>query len=193
MIQMSKKFFAAAILAAFVLTGLNPAEAYDLPKVKIIKPSKKNPPKVEEKKESKPTLATNYAAKIKTLVESGKKIPYDSPERIYIDKNFVFICFYKNEAFFLDKFSLFQHKNSGKNFGWEQYVFPIGREISPKNAKAVKQNFYTDGKNIYNAKRAVGNIANVKDDEDRFFLEECFNVGYYYAFGKIFDGVKNSR
>ncbi len=183
---MLKKITAAILFAAFVFAGVEPAEAYDLPKFKIEKPKKadkKNPPKVG-KKETKPTPATLYMQKIEKIAKSGEVLPPDSPERVYIDKNFIFVGFYKNTAFFLDKFSLLIHKDAANERGWEQKLFSMGEKITPKNSKALNQNFYTDGEKIYNAKRAVTEISGAKTEEDRIFLEECFKIGYFFTFGE---------
>ena len=63
-------------------------------------------------------------------------------------------------------------------------IFPITKKFSPRNATATNQRFcLVDGK-FYNSTKTKDAIADVTNEADKKFLEECFKVGYYFAFGK---------
>ena len=38
------------------------------------------------------------------------------------------------------------------------------------------------GENFFNSTKSKNNLADVEDEEDKKFLQECFKVGYHYAF-----------
>ena len=41
---------------------------------------------------------------------------------------------------------------------------------------------------FFNATKAKDALSEVTDEADRIFLEECFKVGYYFAFGEEAQG-----
>ena len=178
------KIIASVLLAGFILTSA--AEAYDLPKIREVKQSKKLT--AEEKKrpmlKSDWTSQVQFETKLKAILAGNKKLSAAAPERVSYDKNRVFIAFYKGNAYFLDKYSVEVKKDERGNRSWTQRIFPIGESVTPKNAVATEQNFFFDGKNYFNATGATNPIAKVPDEEDRIFLQECFEVGYYFAFGE---------
>lgn len=176
-----KKFFGVSLIGGILLTGT--AYAYDLPK---IRPDKPNDEKISEtgKFSSDWTSAELFEKKLKLLLAENKSLPASSKERINRDKNLVFVAFYKGNAYFLDKYSIKVAKNNDDKKSWRQHIFPIGKGISAQNSKFTKQNFCLQGETFYNSMRAKNKIMDIEDDEDRNFLEECFKVGYYYAFKK---------
>ena len=179
-----KKIFGIALIGVIFLTGT--AYAYDLPK---IRPDKPNTEKVSETEKSAKfvsdwTSAELFEEKLKLLLAENKKIPASSKERINRDKNLVFVAFYKGNAYFLDKYSIKITKNNDDKQSWKQHIFPIGKGISPQNSKYTQQSFCLQGETFYNSMRAKNKISEIANDEDRNFLEECFKVGYYYAFKK---------
>ena len=180
---MLSKFVISTIVAGSILTGT--VEAYDLPKITVDK--KVTVKNGEETK--KPMFASDWKSttlfegKLKILIEE-KNLSPASPERVSYDKNQVFIAFYKGNAYFLDKYSVQVKTDSEGAQSWTQKIFPIGQNVSPKNSRATDQKFYFDGKNFYNATNKNNPIDAIVDAEDKAFLSECFNVGYYFAFGK---------
>ena len=185
MIDLLKKI-SAALLISFLLTS-GAAQAYDLPK---LKPDKKiSISKTTEQKKG-PILKSDWKGaelfeqKIKERLATGEKLAYDDPARVPTDPNYVFIAFYNDAPYFLDKYSIKVKKNSDDTKVWEQKIFPISKNYSPKNAKATAQKFcLTDGK-FFNSTKAEDALSEVANEADRIFLEECFKVGYYFAFGK---------
>lgn len=183
MSRVLKKISAALLTALLVTSGV--AQAYDLPK---FKPDKKVTKPVEQKKG--PLLKSDWKStelfeqKIKARLASGDKLPLDDPARVPSDKNYVFIAFYNDAPYFLDKYSIKIRENSDGEKAWEQKIFPISSKYSPKNATATRQKFYlADGK-VFNSVKAKDALSDVADETDRIFLEECFKVGYYFAFGE---------
>ena len=180
---MLKKF--SAILLMFVLLTGGTVQAYDLPK---LKPDKKISKTAEQSKG--PILKSDWASaelfeqKIKDRLANGEKLAPDDPARVSTDKNYVFIAFYNDAPYFLDKYSIKVKENSEAAKVWEQKIFPITKNFSHRNAKATNQTFcFTDGK-FFNSKKAKDAIADVTNEADKVFLEECLKVGYFFAFGE---------
>ena len=176
-----KKFFGIALIGFIFLTGT--AYAYDLPKIRTDKPT------AEQKTVSISdwTGAELFEQKLKSLLAENKNLPASSKERINRDKNLVFVAFYKGNAYFLDKYSVKIDKNNSDKQSWKQHIFPIGKGISAQNSKYTEQNFCLQDGAFYNSLRKRNDISEIADDEDRNFLQECFKVGYYYAFNKEID------
>lgn len=177
---MLKKFLAALLTALLLSNGA--AQAYDLP---ILKPDKKI---TEQKKgsvlKSDWKSAEKFEQKIRERLASGEKFSPADPARVLSDPNYVFIAFYNGAPYFLDKYSIKIRQNSDGAKIWEQKIFPISKDYSPRNAKATHQKFcLTDGK-FYNSTKAKDALADAATDEDKNFLAECFKVGYYFAFGE---------
>jgi len=175
----------SAVLAVSLLVSSGAAQAYDLPK---LKPDKKISATAEQQKgpmlKSDWTSADLFEEKIKLRLASGEKLSPADPARVAADKNYVFVAFYNGAPFFLDKYSIKIKKNSDGVKIWQQKIFPISKNYSPRNAKATNQNFYfTDGK-IFNAVKEKDALAEMTDEADKNFLTECFRVGYYFAFGE---------
>ena len=177
------KTVAIALLLGFVVAGT--VEAYDLPKIKVSKKSTvgENVPMFK----SDWTEMTRFETKLKEILADNKKLPAASPERVSYDKNRVFIAFYKGSAYFLDKYSVEVKSDSRGKRSWTQRIFPIGKNVTPKNSVATEQNFFFDGRNFFNATSATNPISKVDNAEDKAFLQECFRVGYYFAFGEELD------
>ena len=182
-----KKFSAVLLMCFLVSSGA--AHAYDLPK---LKPDKKITATTEQKKGSmlksdwKSTEA--FEQSIKARLASGEKLAINDPARSPTDKNYVFIAFYNDAPYFLDKYSIKVKTNSDGVKVWEQKIFPISSKYSPRNATATHQSFcLSDGK-VYNSTKAKDPISEVTNETDKKFLEECFEVGYYFAFGEEVHG-----
>ena len=180
---MLKKFSAALLITLLVTSGA--AQAYDLPK---LKPDKKISKTVEQKKgsvlKSDWKGAELFEQTIKTRLANGEKFAPNDPARVPTDSNYVVIAFYNDAPYFLDKYSIKIKKNSDAARVWEQKIFPISKNYSPKNATATPQKFcLTDGK-FYNSTKDKDALSEIADETDRAFLEECFKVGYYFAFGE---------
>ena len=178
------KKFSAILLMSFMLTN-GAVQAYDLPN---LKPDKKITKQAEQKKgpmlKSDWTSAELFEQQLKALLASGKRLAPNDPARVSTDKNYVFIAFYNDAPFFLDKYSIKVKKNSDGLQVWEQQIFPISKNYSPKNAKATSQKFcLTDGK-FFNSTKAENALSAVVNESDKKFLEECFRIGYYFAFGQ---------
>ena len=179
---MLKKFSVALMISFLVFSGA--AQAYDLPN---FKPDKKVSTQAEQKKG--PMLKSDwkdaelFEQKIKAQLASGERLAPNDPARMPTDKNYVFIAFYNDAPFFLDKYSIKIKKNSVGVKVWEQKIFPISKNYSANNAKATHQSFcLADGK-FFNSTKAKDALADVPKEADRIFLEECFKLGYYFAFG----------
>ena len=173
---------ASALTFFFLMTGV--VEAYDLPKVVVEK-------KVSKKKEQKPPVKKSdwqsenlFEEKIKRILEENPNLPGSSSHRINLDKNNVFIAFYKGNAYFLDRYSIKVVQNSADTKSWRQRIFAIGEKNSSKNSKAVLQKFNFDGKKYYNSLKTGNDLESVENEDDKKFLIECFKVGYYYAFNE---------
>ena len=182
---MLKKFSAAVLISLLLTNGA--VQAYDLPK---IKPDKKVA-KTEKVTTEKGLVlkgdwkdADLFEQKIKAILASGKELAPDDPARVPGDKNYVFVAFYKDVPYFLDRYSLkVKETDSGAKI-WEQNIFPISKKLSPRNATSTHQRFcLMDGK-FYNSTKAKDDLADVKDEADKIFLQECFKVGYRFAFGE---------
>lgn len=178
------KKFSAILLVSFLLTN-GAAQAYDLPN---LKPDKKIAKQAEQKKgpvlKSDWTSAELFEQQLKALLDSGKRLAPNDPARVSMDKNYVFIAFYNDAPFFLDKYSIKIKKNSDGYQVWEQKIFPISKNYSPKNAKATNQKFCLTNGKFFNSTKAEDALSAVAKESDRIFLEECFRIGYYFAFGQ---------
>ena len=177
------KKFGTALLATFLLFN-GAAHAYDLPK---LKPDKEVTASAEPKKgsmlKSDWSGADLFEQQIRARLESGERLAPDDPARVATDPNYIFIAFRDGAPYFLDKYSIKIRKNSDGTKVWEQKIFPITKKFSPRNAVATNQRFcLADGK-FYNAFKKKNALADLSDEADRIFLEECFRVGYYFAFG----------
>ena len=177
------KKFSAALLISFLLFG-NAAQAYDLPK---LKPEKKISQTAQQKK---PMLKSDWQGAqlfeqtIKARLASGQELAPNDPLRVPTDKNYVFVAFYNDAPYFLDKYSIKVRKNDDAAQIWEQNIFPITQKFSPRNATSTRQRFcFADGK-FFNSDKAKDDIAEVTDEADKIFLQECFKIGYYFAFGQ---------
>lgn len=181
---MLRRISAAVLLATFLFTS-GAAQAYDLPK---IKPDKKIATSAETKKgsilKSDWKSAELFEQQIKARLVSGKRLSPDDPARVAMDPNYVFIAFRDGAPYFLDKYSIKVRKNSDGTKIWEQKIFPISKNFSPQNSTATSQRFcVVDGK-FYNSIKKKNALSDLTDETDRIFLEECFRVGYYFAFGR---------
>ena len=184
-----KNFIGAILVGLIFFTNIAEVSAsYDLPKIKIEK-KKKSVEKIQE--EDKKFFKSDWKAekifeqKIKTLL-AEKNLSASSTERISQDKNLIFVGIYKNNFYFLDRYSIKIKKNSATEKSWQQRIFPVGEKIYSKNLTATVQNFYTDTKKIFNSSKSKNNLDKIENLEDKNFLQECFEVGYYYAFGEEF-------
>lgn len=182
------KKISAALLIGFFVSASGTVQAYDLPK---LKPDKKVTKVVEQKKT--PMLKSDWEAaelfeqKIKARLAGGEKLSPADPARLAADKNFVFIAFYNGAPFFLDKYSIKIKENSDGAKVWEQKIFPISAKYSPRNATATQQNFCLTNGKVFNSSKSEkpkDALTDVANDTDKKFLEECFEVGYYFAFGE---------
>ena len=176
------KKISAALLISFLAIG-NTVQAYDLPKLKpdkkISQAAKQNPPMLKSDWQG----AELFEQTIKTRLATGQKLAPNDPARVPTDKNYVFVAFYNDAPYFLDKYSIKVRKNDAVQV-WEQNIFPITKKFSPRNATSTNQKFcFADGK-FFNSNKAKDAIAEVPDEADKIFLQECFKVGYYFAFGK---------
>lgn len=181
---------AASIAGIVFFAGT--AQAYDLPK---IKPDKKISAESETAQGSGLkgdwSHVEKFEREIKAALAENENLPASSPARVMEDKNLIFIAYYQGNAYFLDRYSLKISKNSRARRTWSQHIFPIGKGISAKNSMATTQKFNTEGGERYNSGRRRDKISAAKTEADRIFLEECFKVGYYYAFGEDFDKVQH--
>ncbi len=182
------KKISAAILISVLVCG-NAAQAYDLPKLKPDKVVSKSaqPPK-------KPMLKSDWQGAdlfeqtIKARLALGEELAPDDPARVPTDKNYVFVAFYNDAPYFLDKYSIKIGKRADGVRVWEQNVFPITKKFSPRNATSTHQKFcFADGK-FFNSTKTKDAIADLTDEAGRIFLLECFKVGYYFAFGEVATG-----
>ena len=178
------KGISAALLTALILSG-NVAQAYDLP---ILKPEKKITKTAQPEKKSMLKSDWNEAElfeqRLKARLASGEELAPNDPARVPVDKNYVFVAFYNGAPYFLDKYSIKIKKNSDTAQSWEQKIFPISKNFSPRNVTSTHQRFcLSDGK-FFNSQKAKDALADLGDAADRKFLEECFKVGYYFAFGE---------
>ena len=186
------KIITSALLFCVIFSGS--VAAYDLPK---IKPDKKIITKTGEVKTNQApmfgsdwTETNRFISRLQTLTAENKKLPPNSPERVSYDKNRVFIAFYKGNAYFLDKYAVEVNTDAEGRQSWTQRIFPIGQNISPKNAVATTQRFYFDGQNGYNSLNKNNPLDKIADADAKNFLTECFKIGYYFAFGKDLDEYK---
>ena len=183
MIRVLKRIAAALLISMFVSSGV--AQAYDLPK---LKPEKKFSATTEQKKGS--VLKSDwksmeaYEQRLKERLASGEKLAVNDPMRSPTDKNYVFIAFYNDAPYFLDKYSIKIKTNSNGVKVWKQNIFPISSKYSPRNARTTYQSFCViDGK-FFNSTKAKFPLSEVEVEADKAFLEECLKVGYYFAFGE---------
>lgn len=179
---MLNKISAAALLITLLIG--NAAQAYDLPK---LKPDKKISTTAEQKSgsmlKSDWTSAELFEQTIKARLTTGERLAPDDPARIAADPNFVFVAFYNDAPYFLDKYSIKIRKNVDGTQVWQQKIFPITKKFSPKNAKATQQTFCLTGGKFYNSNGTKDALATLDNATDKAFLEECFRVGYRFAFG----------
>lgn len=175
------KKLSAALLISLVVTG-GAAQAYDLPQLK--------PDKQITKQKKSPILKSDWQGaelfeqKIKAHLALGKELKPNDPARLPIDKNYVFVAFYNDAPYFLDKYSIKIKKNSADAQIWEQNIFPITQKFSPRNATSTHQKFCLQDGQAFNSTKAKDALSAVTDEADRIFLQECFKVGYYFAFGE---------
>jgi len=177
---MLKKFSATAVICLLLTSGA--AQAYDLP---ILKPDKKIINQTEKKSMLKSDWQSSelFEEKIKLRLTKGDKLAPNDPARVPADKNYVFIAFYNNAPYFLDKYSIKIKKNSDAQ-SWEQNIFPISKNFSPQNATSTPQKFCLKDGKFFNSLKSKDALSDLVNEQDRNFLEECFKVGYYFAFGK---------
>ena len=179
------KISLALLISFLVSSGV--AQAYDLPK---LKPDKKITKTTEQKKS--PLLKSDWKStklfeeQIKARLASGDKLAPNDPARSPTDKNYIFIAFYNDAPFFLDRYSIKVKTNSNGEKVWEQQIFPISPKYSPQNATATRQSFCLSGGKFFNSKKPKDKnaLSAVTNEADKIFLEECFRVGYYFAFGE---------
>lgn len=176
-----KTSMSVALVVMMSFVGFAEA-SYDLPKVKVLKERSSKNPKKEKVIKSDWKDFAQFEEKIKIALEKNSNLPPSAQERIGMDKNLVFVAFYKGYAYFLDRYSIEVIKDEEKEQSWEQHIFPVGEKVHGKNSFVTVQKFCYDGKNIYNSSRRKNDINDVEDAEDKKFLEECFKVGYYYSF-----------
>ncbi|MBR1647148.1 MAG: hypothetical protein IJ685_10280 [Selenomonadaceae bacterium] len=189
------KKISAALLVGFILTG-GTVQAYDLPK---FKPDKKVTAKAKQTDKTKTgkdfTLkgdwkdADSFEQKMRELLD-GKELATDDPARVPGDKNYVFVAFYNDIPFFLDRYSIKIRETADGTKVWEQKIFPISKKLTPTNATATHQKFcFADGK-FFNALKVNAkdndkyDLAKVENEADKIFLQACFKVGYRFAFGE---------
>ncbi|MBR4904329.1 MAG: hypothetical protein IKZ53_06630 [Selenomonadaceae bacterium] len=181
---MLKKIFVSALLGSFLLSS-GAAQAYDLPIIKSDKVTRKASKSILKSDWEDAEL---FEQKLKARLASGKELAPNDPLRVPTDKNYVFIAFYNDAPYFLDKYSIKVKKDSASAQVWEQSIFPISKNFSPQNATSTHQKFcLSDGK-IFNSKKKKDALEDLADEADRIFLEECFKVGYYFAFRKKVTG-----
>lgn len=186
-----KNFVGAILVGLIFFTGTAiTSAAYDLPKIKIEKP-KKNSKQVEE--DDKKIFKSDwksfeiFSQNLKSILAKNDNLPASAKERISADKNLIFVGFYKDNLYFLDRYSIKIKKNTATEKSWQQMIFPVGAKISAQNTQATLQKFYTDGENMFNSTKARKNLADVENEDDKKFLQECFKVGYYYTFNEEFN------
>ena len=179
---MSLKVSVGAALV-FIMAFVGIAEAsYDLPKFKIEKERPSKNPKKENVIKSDWKDFSLFKKKLSDLIAENPELSPSSPERIGNDKNLIFVAFYKDVAYFLDRYSIKIIEDDGQKRVWEQHIFPVGEKISGKNARVTVQTFSFDNQKIYNSSRRKNSLDDLTDAEDKNFLQECFRVGYWYAF-----------
>lgn len=180
---MLKKFSATLLIMCLLYVGT--AQAYDLP---ILKPDKKVTDSAQQQKgsvlKSDWSSAELFEQRILERLASGEKIPPNDPARVANDPNYIFVAFLNDAPYFLDKYSIKIRKNVDGTQIWEQKIFPITKKFSPKNTKATHQTFCLTGGKFYNSSKEKDALSDLADEADRKFLEECFKVGYYFAFGR---------
>lgn len=178
------KRISAVVLLMILLASSSLAQAYDLPK---IKPDKKITTNVETKKgpvlKSDWESADEFEQKMRSLLTGGEQLAPDDPARVPWDPNYVFVAFYNDAPYFLDKYSIKIKQNDDGAQVWEQKIFPITKKMSPQNSKATNQKFCLANGKFYNSTKTKDALSDLKVEADRIFLEECFKVGYRFAFG----------
>lgn len=185
---MNIKVFIGAILVGLIFF-VNFGEAYDLPKIKVVKVKKISAEKKSGIMKGSWENLENFEQQLKILSEE-KILPVSAKERIYIDKNNIFIAQYKGNFYFLDKYSIKILKNEEGKHSWRQKIFPLGQNVAAVNTRATEQTFFTDDRKFYNSSKPKKDLEEVPDAEDKDFLLECFKVGYYYAFGEEFKEIE---
>jgi len=174
---MNLKKFIGAILVGLIFFS-DVASAYDLPKLKVEKTAEKSNSILKSDWQNLEV----FLARLKILSAQG--LSPSAKERVYIDKNNIFIAQYKDNFYFLDRYSIKVRKDLSDRRVWQQKIFALGKNVVAKNTEAVKQTFYTDGKNFYNSSKKKNDLTLVENEDDKKFLTECFKVGYYYAYGE---------
>ena len=171
-----RDILASIILACFFCTGAV-ANAYDLPKIKIEKP-KKDPKKSEDKQKE------DISQKDDNSENNSDKNKKDKPDVPMTDKNYVLIGEYKGFKYYLDKYSIKIKTNKNGVRKWSQFIFPIGSNVTPINAKSTLQKFSFENGRSYNSFRKTNELDKIEDAEIKEFLSKCFEVGYKAAFEK---------
>jgi len=189
---MNFKNFVGAILVGLIFFTNTVAvqAAYDLPKIKIEKPKKiSKQVKEDDKKIFKSDWKSFeiFSQNLKSILAENDNLPAAAKERISVDKNLIFVGFYKDNLYFLDRYSIKIKKNTATEKSWQQMIFPVGAKISSQNTQSTLQKFYTDNKNIFNSTKAKNNLTDIEDADDKKFMLECFKVGYYYTFNEEFN------
>ena len=179
----SKALIVAALIGSIFFAGT--ASAYDLPKIKPDKISAETAKGGMFKSDW--TSFEKFEREIQAALAENENLPASSPARVTADKNIIFVAYYKGTAYFLDRYSIQNAKDKPARRSWSQHIFPIGKNISAQNSRATAQDFSTDGVEIYNSRGKRKKISAVTDAADRDFLTACFSVGYFYAFGEVFD------
>ena len=177
------KNFIGAVLIGLIFFA-NVAEAYDLPKATVEKKISQQAEQTDKKNifKSDWTKAELFKEKIQAELKKNKRLPADDKRRILQDKNLIFVAIYKGDIYFLDRYSIEVKKSSAEVKSWKQKIFTIGKDISAQKAQAVNQTFYVDKTGKYNSSRRKNKLDDVENLEDKEFLQECYEVGFNYAF-----------
>ena len=178
---MNLKNFVGAILVGLIFFTNTVAvqAAYDLPKIKIEKPKKISK---QVKEDDKKIFKSDWKS-FEIFSQNLKSILAENDNF----KNLIFVGFYKDNLYFLDRYSIKIKKNTATEKSWQQMIFPVGAKISSQNTQSTLQKFYTDSKNIFNSTKAKNNLTDIEDADDKKFMLECFKVGYYYTFNEEFN------
>jgi len=162
-----KKYLFLILMASVILANFfyinNKVYAYDIPQI------------INEE-----NIDNNSKNNISSNSENNKE--NNKNDSMVIDNNYVFIGCYKGLNYYLDVYSIKIKKNTPNKQSWSQFIFPIGSNVTAKNSKSQKQNFFFDGYNAYNSNHKNNLISEISDEEDRIFILNCFKTGYQYAF-----------
>lgn len=179
-----KIFVSVFLILTIISAGLVEA-AYDLPKIKIEKSKSTAVKKSVLKSDWKDFR--QFENKIKLVLAEEKNLSPASPARIFRDKNLVFIGFYKDTAYFLDKYSIKILANDERSKIWKQHIFPVGMQVSSKNSRMTVQTFRIEDGKFYNSAKLKKSFEDIENAGDKNFLSECLKVGCYCAFDEIVD------